>query len=169
METGPVIRKKICLLGAPSVGKTSLVRQFVDSMFDEHYQRTIGVKIDKKTVTVDAQELVLMLWDMHGEDDDMPVRDSYLRGLNGYLLVVDSTRPDTLAQAGRVHERVQKMSSGVPYILVLNKSDLLLDWHAIDQASAPLAQDAQAMIKTSARTGQAVNDCFSTLGRALLR
>mgnify|MGYP000200446372 CR=1 FL=1 len=43
-----MIQKKICLLGASSVGKTSLVKQFVECIFDAKYLTTIGVKIDKK-------------------------------------------------------------------------------------------------------------------------
>jgi Cdc6-like AAA superfamily ATPase len=45
-ETLPVIQKKVALLGAPGVGKTSLVRRFVDSLFDDKYLTTIGVKVD---------------------------------------------------------------------------------------------------------------------------
>ncbi len=47
-----MIQKKVALLGAPVVGKTSLVRRFVDSLFDEKYLTTIGVKVDKKPVRV---------------------------------------------------------------------------------------------------------------------
>jgi GTPase SAR1 family protein len=45
-------KKKICMVGQFGVGKTSLVRRFVESIFDESYLTTIGVKIDRKDVTV---------------------------------------------------------------------------------------------------------------------
>ena len=64
-----MIKKKICMLGAFSVGKTSLVKQFVDSIFSEKYQTTIGVKIDKKTLVAKGFEVNLILWDLPGEDD----------------------------------------------------------------------------------------------------
>ncbi len=48
----PMLKKKICMVGQFGVGKTSLVRRFVDSIFDERYLTTIGVKIDRKDVTV---------------------------------------------------------------------------------------------------------------------
>ena len=44
------LQKKICMLGGFSVGKTSLVKRFVASVFSETYLTTVGVKIDKKTV-----------------------------------------------------------------------------------------------------------------------
>jgi len=39
-----VIQKKIALLGAAGVGKTSLVRRFVDSLFDDKYLTAIWSK-----------------------------------------------------------------------------------------------------------------------------
>jgi len=163
-----VIRKKICMLGASSVGKTSLVRQFVDSMFDERYQRTIGVKIDKKVVPVNDQQMTMMLWDMQGEDDQAPVRDSYLRGLDGYLLVLDSTRPDTVEIAQRACDRIRQLQQNVPYLLVSNKSDLVDDWSAIEQASVELSKDALGTLRTSAKTGDGVEECFQSLANSLL-
>src|SRR4026209_2201357 len=87
-----MLQKKICMLGGFGVGKTSLVSRFVTSIFSDTYLTTIGVKIDKKTFAVDAHEMTLMLWDIYGQDEFQTVRDSYLRGASGYLLVADGTR-----------------------------------------------------------------------------
>ena len=57
------------MLGAASVGKTSLVRRFVESIFSEKYQATIGVKIDRKLVELDGAQVSLLLWDFQGEDE----------------------------------------------------------------------------------------------------
>jgi small GTP-binding protein len=91
-----VLQKKICLLGAFGVGKTSLTRRYVDSIFSDTYLTTVGVKIDKKAVRVGANDVNLLIWDIAGEDDVSAVRTSYLRGAAGYLLVVDVTRAQTL-------------------------------------------------------------------------
>ena len=84
-----MIQKKICMLGAFAVGKTSLVAQYVSSLFSEKYLSTVGVKIDKKQLTVDGRDVTLMLWDIYGQDDYQTVQPSQLRGMSGYLLVVD--------------------------------------------------------------------------------
>ena len=94
-----MLQKKICLLGAFGVGKTSLTRRFVDSIFSDTYLTTVGVKIDKKTVAVNGNTVNLLIWDIAGEDEVSAVRTSYLRGAAGYLLVVDVTRAQTLAVA----------------------------------------------------------------------
>ena len=94
-----MLQKKICLLGAFGVGKTSLVRRYVDTIFSDTYLTTVGVKIDKKVMTVGSEQMALILWDIAGEDAVSAVRVTYLRGAAGYLLVVDGTRPETLETA----------------------------------------------------------------------
>jgi GTPase SAR1 family protein len=69
-----MLKKKICMLGSYGVGKTSLVGRFVRSMFDDKYHTTVGVKIDKKVLSIEDQEVTLMLWDMAGEEDGAPVK-----------------------------------------------------------------------------------------------
>ena len=64
-----MIQKKICMIGTSGVGKTSLVSRFVQSIFADKYLTTVGVKIDKKIVTVDGTEMTLMIWDLAGDDD----------------------------------------------------------------------------------------------------
>ena len=56
-----MIQKKICMVGSPSVGKTSLVARYVHSLFSDKYLSTIGVKIDKKTLRVNDRDVTLML------------------------------------------------------------------------------------------------------------
>jgi GTPase SAR1 family protein len=67
--TTPTLQKKICMLGGFSVGKTSLVKRYVQSVFSETYLTTVGVKIDKKTVDLSGRSVSLILWDLAGEDD----------------------------------------------------------------------------------------------------
>ncbi len=164
-----MIQKKICMLGSFAVGKTSLVRRFVHSLYSDKYHTTIGVKIEKKTVSVsEGREVSLMLWDIYGEDDLQKVRMSYLRGSAGYLLVVDSTRGASLTVAQQLHTTVQTEIGSVPYVLVLNKCDLV-DQHDLDtQAVAALGQGSLMTIHTSALTGQGVNEAFELLARAVV-
>ena len=71
------------MIGAFSVGKTSLVKRYVQSVFSEAYLTTVGVKIDKKVVDVSGRTVNLILWDVAGEDDISSLRLSYLRGAAG--------------------------------------------------------------------------------------
>jgi len=91
-----MIKKKICMLGSFAVGKTSLVQQFVNSIFSEKYHTTIGVKIDQKNVLIDGNEVTLMLWDIHGEDEFQKVKPAYIMGSAGYFIIMDGTRRNSI-------------------------------------------------------------------------
>ena len=163
-----MLQKKVCMLGSFSVGKTSLVRRFVESIFDETYHTTIGVKVDKKIVKVSAEDVTLMLWDIYGEDIFQKMRMSYLRGMSGYLLVVDGTRRQTLADALALHERIVQEIGKLPAVLVLNKDDLKDQWEIDPAQEAALTENGWTVRHTSAKTGEAVEKVFLNLGQAML-
>lgn len=163
-----MIQKKVCLLGAYAAGKTSLVARFVKSIFSEKYHTTVGVKIDKKTIQIDQQTLSCILWDLHGEDEFQKVRMSYLRGSSGYLLVVDGTRRTTLQTAIELQRTVEEAIGNIPFILVLNKSDLIYEWELDESELSELTARGWRTIRTSAKTGQGVEEAFQCLAEMML-
>ncbi len=163
-----MIRKKICMLGAFAVGKTSLVARYVEGVFSERYLTTVGVKIDKKEVDLDGTPVGLVLWDLHGEDEFQKVRESYLRGSSGLLLVADGTRRATVEQAVALHEMARRALGDVPAILLLNKVDLEDDWEVTEDFLRAIADPRRPLIRTSAKTGAGVEEAFLTLTRLIV-
>jgi small GTP-binding protein len=164
-----VLQKKICLLGAVGVGKTSLTRRFVHSIFSEEYLTTVGVKIDKKVVTLDGAEINLLIWDIAGEDEVSAVRTSYLRGAAGYLLVVDVARAQTLEVARDIHARVKREIGEIPFLCLFNKTDLE-EWDIPESRLEELAAEGWPVLRTSAKTGDNVEIAFSELaGKMVVR
>jgi small GTP-binding protein len=164
-----VIQKKICMVGAFGVGKTSLVARYVHSIFSEKYQTTVGVKIDKKVVATDAGEVTLVLWDLAGEDALTTVRPAQLRGASGYLLVVDGTRRKTLEVALDLQGRVQQAVGTVPFLCVINKADLRDTWEVQPPDVDGLAARGWRVVETSARTGASVEEMFRALTSAMMQ
>lgn len=163
-----MIQKKIVMVGAVSVGKTSLVARYVHSLFSEKYLSTVGVKIDKKTITVDGIETMLMLWDVAGDDDFQPIQTSYLRGAAGYLLVADGSRRNTLTQAVGIQRRVVDAIGSVPFLLLLNKADLVDQWQVDAPQIRDLAAQGWPVHRTSAKTGSGVEEAFLEIARKVL-
>jgi small GTP-binding protein len=163
-----VLQKKVCMLGAVGVGKTSLVRRFVESIFSERYQATVGVKIDRKSVTLGAAELNLMLWDLQGEAEGQESRLEYLRGASGYLVVVDGTRAATLDTARSLETRATALAPGAPLMLVINKLDLVDQFEVNDTLLAPFSARGSSIVRTSARSGQGVEEAFRGLAERML-
>jgi small GTP-binding protein len=163
------MKKKICMLGSYGVGKTSLVARFLHSMFADKYQTTVGVKVDKKVLTVDGKELTLMLWDMAGEEDGAPVKINQLREASGYLLVVDGTRSRTLDVARSIQERVEREIGPRPFLLLINKADLRETWEIPDSVWAELAGAGWTVLETSAKSGQNVEEAFLSLASQMVK
>lgn len=163
-----MINKKICMLGGFSVGKTSLVEQYVHSIFSDKYLSTVGVKISKKTLNVDNTDVTLVLWDMEGRDVYANVNLSYLRGAMGFFVVADGTRKETLDMAVELREAALKVAGQVPCSLLINKADIADQWEITEDMLRPLEQRGFAILRTSAKTGLGVDEAFVSLTKRML-
>lgn len=155
------------MIGPSGVGKTSLVSKFVHSIFSEKYLTTVGVKIDKKTINLSDKEVVLMIWDLAGDDDFQRLQTSYLRGTSGYLLVADGTRRATFDQVREIQERVGQVLPEAPFIFAVNKSDLTAQWEVSDGDIEALQSRAWKTTRTSAKEGAGVEQAFTDLAQAM--
>lgn len=161
LEIG-LVQRKVCLIGATGVGKTSLARRYVESSFSESYLATVGVKVDRKRLDIDGQRVNLMLWDLQGEEEGQDVRMAYLRGAAGYVIVIDGTRPETFEVAQRLQERASSVAR-VPFIALINKSDRFSEWTESGDAIARLRTARWQLLFTSAKTGEGVEEAFRAI------
>ncbi|MEH2058558.1 MAG: Rab family GTPase [Nostoc sp.] len=171
------ISRKICLFGDFGVGKTSLIRQFVESKFSDEYLSTVGVKLSRKLICVsqkdllDRQDLQLIIWDIEGSNKFKAVAQNYFQGSKGAVIVGDVTQPETL---NHIQEHIQTFLAVNPksYIVVaLNKSDMI---------AAEYLENIRKMYNfttknnildtyiTSAKTGNNVDEIFHTLANRLI-
>mgnify|MGYP001577454410 CR=1 FL=1 len=163
-----MMQKKVCMLGGFAVGKTSLVRRFMTNVFSDHYQTTIGVTVEKKSVSVDNRDVMLMLWDLYGEDELQRVRESYLRGSSGYILVMDGTRKATVDTAIALQQTVVRTIGTVPFVSIINKSDRRADWEIDEGAIEQLRERGWTVLFGSAKLGQGVEELFALLATQMV-
>jgi small GTP-binding protein len=168
--------KKICILGDGAVGKTSLIRRYVHDVFDDKYLSTIGAKITKKVVTLKYHGakpdvvLTLMIWDIAGQKDYNNVHPAYYQGAEGALVVSDITRKETLENMCQWVEALYIITEKVPIVFLANKSDLKMQaGFNEDDMKKIAARFKSPYLSTSAKTGQNVEEAFSTIGRELLK
>ncbi|MDZ4700421.1 MAG: Rab family GTPase [Rhodothermales bacterium] len=161
-------QKKICTLGTSAVGKSSLVARFVKGIFSDQYLTTIGVKIDKKTVTARGQKVDLLIWDLNGEDRFQKLSMNYLRGTAGYLLVIDGTRRSTMDAAIALHHKAQATIGDVPFVVLINKADISSEWEVREDEIAEMRARGWNIQHTSARTGAGVEKAFIDLAHKLV-
>lgn len=160
--------RKVCMIGDFAVGKTSLVARFVKSTFGDEYLTTVGVKIDTKAITLPSGDpLKLVLWDIAGKSELTDIDTSYLRDAAGYLLVIDSTRPETFEHAIGLQQTVERQLGPVPFTTLLNKVDLGDQQRLGDEHLSALTSRGWRHRRTSALSGEGVEAAFVQLGAQL--
>lgn len=159
--------KKIVLLGHFGVGKTSLMKRFIDDSFSEDYKVTLGVQIQKKEVELrSGRKLPLIIWDVEGNTSVKNARLSYLLGSNGFIYVFDATRVDTFSELNEEIEFLTEHYPNAKIKVIGNKIDLVSKQSLIDILGA---KEIKFDYLTSAKTGENVNDMFQELAQDLTR
>lgn len=176
MRDGYEMIKKICLLGDPGVGKTSLIRRYVLDQFDDSYLSTMGAKVTKKVIEMEHNDpdikvrMNLMIWDVAGQKEYFQFHEMYLKGMEGVLLVCDVTRRATADSMKRWVSTVSKSAGNVPIIFLVNKIDLMdsADFD-VDELEREAVHMGIPLYRTSAKTGENVQKVFPKMGEMLLR
>jgi small GTP-binding protein len=170
------VKLKVCLLGDGAVGKTSLIRRFVDDMFNDDYLLTIGTKTTKKRIIIKKPEfprpihLTLIIWDIMGQVSFRKLlHPTYLKGAKGALLVCDLTRRESLEHFHEWIESLRMEGQSLPSVFVANKSDLVdqLTFGRAELESVASAYDSPSFV-TSAKTGENVETAFQILAEKLV-
>jgi len=136
----------------------------VQGIFNEKYLTTIGVKVDKKQVAIEQQDVQLLLWDLEGFDRYNQFQSNYIRGAAGFIIVVDQTRITSLHEAIDILNMTRQHSQA-PAILAINKSDLQSTWNLQSEKLSSFQQLFNEDIHTSAKTGANVEEMFTMIAK----
>jgi small GTP-binding protein len=166
------ISKKICLVGDFGVGKTSLIRRFVDRQFSDKYLSTVGVKISRKKVDLSEEKSVqLLIWDLEGHTKFKAIAPSYLQGASGAIIAADVTRQETIDNCT---ERLQLFLSVNPKgiaIFALNKADLIEPEKVqllLENVKKEQPEQVIATYCSSAKTGENVDEMFHLISQQMI-
>jgi small GTP-binding protein len=167
------VKAKVCLVGDVAVGKTSLIRRFVQEEFDDRYIATVGTKVTKKTVEMSWRgspaTLDMMVWDIMGEKGFRALlRDAYFEGSHGVIAVCDLTRKDTFYDLNNWVQMIRKQVGNVPVVFLGNKMDLKERRVVSEEELARMGTIHNATtFLASAKTGAGVNEAFKALADAI--
>ena len=171
------VLKKVCLLGDPAVGKTSLLRKYIYNVFDDKYITSIGTKVTKKVMSMPGMgpdgrdvNLTMLVWDILGQREMARLHNVFYQGGEGAFIVADCTRPDTIWSMREWISAFKHIVGEVPIVLLLNKSDMV-DINKYD--SSPIEQVSKeagvSYLFTSAKSGENVELAFTVLARVLVK
>ncbi|KAG5508049.1 hypothetical protein GH5_07105 [Leishmania sp. Ghana 2012 LV757] len=115
---------KIIILGDSGVGKTSLMHQYVNNVFDNRYKATIGADFLSKDVEVNGRVVTLQIWDTAGQERFQSLGSAFYRGADACILVFDVTQQESFAHVGSWLEEFSIQAGRRDSVLVGNKTDL---------------------------------------------
>lgn len=160
-----MIAKKVLLVGNFGVGKTSLIRRFVLNEFSEDYISTIGVRVSKKVIDYNNQQIKLMIWDVAGTSGNEKIPKAYFLGANAAMYVFDVSREETYLTIDDNLNMVKELSGLQQITVVGNKKDLLSE-SELKQVIEKVSVEIDLI--TSAKENNNVEDAFLQLtARAL--
>ena len=161
---------KIVLLGDPAVGKTSLVKRYVDNMFRLDYIMTIGTDVRVKTLYVADKSVKLVIWDLAGQPIFQDVRETYCKGAEGAVLVFDLTRQETLTNLHGWVQTLWNTAGKLPLAIVGTKNDLKSIREISRERALDLVRFSGAKyFETSAKTGENVDNTFLYLAETIFK
>ncbi|CAM3899061.1 Rab family GTPase [Arcobacter cloacae] len=163
---------KIVLVGDFGVGKTSLIKRYVDNSFSDEYKSSIGVAISKKLLSTlvndKTYDSTMMIWDIEGKTDFKPILSHYLSGAKGFIIVADLTRENTINSIKEHIELCEKTASNLPICIAFNKSDLVDDEIELE-SFRNLSSNVIALFKTSAKDDNGVSELFEILNNEIIK
>lgn len=160
---------KIVMVGDFGVGKTSLVKRFVDNSFSEEYLSSIGVSMSKKQLqSTSGIQSTMILWDIEGATEYKPIFKQYLMGAKAFIIVADLTRPETIHSIEKHIQLCLESSKDAVICIALNKSDLEVRVKKELDAIQKLSENIISIRSTSAKNGDDVTTIFNEINQSVI-
>ena len=118
---------KITLVGDTSVGKTSIINQYISNKFNLDVKITLGESHFSKILSLKNQNIQLNLWDTAGQERYRSLSKIFLKNSNIVIFVYDITKMESFINIKKiwipyVYEILEK--DKIIIGLAANKSDL---------------------------------------------
>jgi len=158
---------KLCCLGDGGVGKTSITIQLCSNHFVEMYDPTIEDSYRKQMV-VDEQACMLEILDTAGQEELTALRDQWIRGAEGFIVVYSITSRSSFYQVTQFRHQILRVHDveDMPMIIVGNKADLEELREVSANEGRELAKASQAsFLEASAKTRMNIDEIFQAVVR----
>ena len=162
-SVNPEIPKyKLIFLGDQNVGKSCILNRFMNDVFIEEYQATIGLDFQSKNVQIDNQDIHLLLYDTAGQEKFRSLIPMYTRDANIILLVYDISSKETFEHLPDWLKDLNNINKNdVIFALVGNKNDLADNRQITFEEGEKYAKENDFIFQeVSAKTGDGFSELF---------
>jgi small GTP-binding protein len=176
VKIGMTTTFKIAILGEHNVGKTCIMKRYVDGSFDPTEKATIGLASSNREYNVDGAQFVMNIWDTSGLERHRSVAPSYYRGSNACVLVYDLSNSDSVEALSYWLDEFstivnsEPLGSEIPIIVFGNKCDLNYEESTFQDANRFKENHSLGgHYKVSALSGENLEDAFEDLLKNLIK
>ena len=133
MTNNGIPELKMILLGESGVGKTSIIKRYLNDQFDRNEQSTMSMSYVAKTIEVDKKKITLNIWDTIGQEKYRSISKLFLNETKIVILVYDITSMHSFKELDYWYGLCQELL-GPEIILGVagNKMDLYLEQEVPD-------------------------------------
>ena len=161
--------KKVCVLGDPGVGKTSIIDRYVKNVFSPDYLSTIGARTCSKQLDLDDGSIILTIWDIAGQETSRNLSSSHYQGCEGVIFVYDLASQESFEGLINWDYQLKKVVEDAPVVILGNKLDLVNAGDLPEERLPPGFKFKANFIMASAKTGDGVASAFEYLGNQILK
>lgn len=161
---------KVIMVGAHSVGKSSVARRLESGQFEpKPVEITVGPEFFRKTVVVRMRAIKAQIWDTAGQERFGAITRGYFRNALAAVLVYEITDKDSFKALDHWLAQVRDWAPDATLCLIGNKSDLNSRRKVTTEEGGRYAKEngIEIFYETSAANGSNVKDTFCDLMTAV--
>ena len=171
MSSDKSVTFKILTIGESGVGKTCILRRFVENKFLKNHLATIGIDFKTKNLIINNKEIKLKIWDTAGQERFRNITTQYYKGADGIVLVYDVTDDGSFEKIRdwmtQIQANAEKDDLGL--VLLGNKCDVEPRVVTEEQGNKMAEELHISYFETSALTGQGIKEAFEQLARDIMK
>ncbi len=162
---------KLIVVGETNVGKTSLIKQYIDHTFVEEKTATIGYDTIQKELEINGKSIRLNIWDTCGQEQYRTINQMFVKNSKMALLVYDITDRETFEELKKYWYQYIKSALEEELIIGVagNKCDLYEEEQVKIEEGKEYAQSIGAVFKeTTAKNNEAITELIELMAKKYL-
>lgn len=156
---------KLVVLGDSGVGKTNLIKRFINDEFSFESKATIGVEFINKNYRINKEIFKIEIWDTAGQERYKSITAAYYKGAKGALIVYDVTSKSSFNNLDKwIKEIKERGDNNVKLMIAGNKVDLMEEREVQTEEAMDKAKEMEVpVMETSALDSTNVKKAFEYL------